>query len=60
MQASFDIIACKSIFLNFFNHDSRAWWLRAHMAHVTALDIQVSLSNQMANLGGLSSNVVAC
>ena len=44
MQASFYIIACKSIFMNFFNHDSRAWWLRVHMAYVTALDIKGGIS----------------
>ena len=35
------------------------WLLRVPMVHMTALDIQVSLHNQMASFSGLSSNTAA-
>ena len=61
MQASFYTNVRKSIFMNFPIRGSSAWWSRTRMVRVTtALDIQVSLRNQMANfISGLSSNMVA-
>ena len=54
------IIVHKSIFMNFFICGSSVWWLCVSMVCVTALDIQVSLHNQMANWGGLFSNMASC
>ena len=45
MQASFYIIGCNGFSMNFSIRSSSAWWSRARMVHVTALDIQVNLRN---------------
>ena len=50
MQASFYIIVHNGFSMNFSIRGSNAWWPRARMVHMTALDIQVSLHNPMAVL----------
>ena len=50
MHASFYIIVRNGFFLNFSIRGSSAWWSRARMVCVTALDIQVSLCNPTAML----------
>ena len=50
MQASFYIIVRNGFSMNFSIRGSSAWWSRARMVRVTALDIQVSLRNLMAML----------
>ena len=50
MQASFYIIVRNSFSMNFSICGSSAWWSRARMMRVTALDIQVSLHNPTAML----------
>ena len=50
MQASFYIIVRNGFFMNFSIRGSSAWWSRARMVRVTALDIQVSLHNPTAIL----------
>ena len=50
MQASFYIIVRNGISMSFSIRGSSAWWSRACMVHVTALDFQVSLCNPMAML----------
>ena len=52
MQASFYIIVRNGFSMNVSIHGSSAWWMRARMVRVTALDIQVSLRNLMAMFGG--------
>ena len=49
-QHLFHIIVSKSISMALYIRDSSAWWLPVCMVHVTALDIQVSLYNHMANV----------
>ena len=50
MQASFCVIVRNSFSMNFSIRGSSAWWTRARMLRVTALDSQVSLRNPMAML----------
>ena len=56
--ASFYIIVRKGFFMNFSIRGSSAWWLRARMVHVTALDIQVSLRNPLTNWNGMGISSV--
>ena len=55
MQASFHIIVHNGFSMNFSIRGSSAWWSRARMVHVAALDIQVSLCNPTALLEGSMS-----
>ena len=50
MQASFYIIVRNGFFMNFSIHGSSAWWSRARMVRMTALDNQISLRNPTAML----------
>ena len=50
MQESFYIIVHNSISMSFSIRGSSAWWSRARMVRLTALDIQVSLRNPTAML----------
>ena len=50
MQASFYIIVHNGFTMNFSIRGSSAWWSRARMVCMTALDIQVSLRNLTAML----------
>ena len=48
---NFFTLLCEGTFINFFICSSSAWF--KWMVCMTALDIQISLSNQMANIRGL-------
>ena len=59
MQASLYIIVRNSIFMNFTIRSSSAWWSRACMVCVTALDIQVSLCNPIPGIPCQGGQAVA-